>query len=135
MPSDGYHIGYHVDEKETISYNGDTHVSRVAVPSHTRGSPLKRVTYSNGVVVKTEEFQYDSRGLTVKASEKAYASPNIRTSSYAYDSLGRVVSKTDPLGHTNRYAYNKSGLLERETDFQNQYIQYSYDEFGGGRMG
>ena len=134
VPSDGYHIGYHVDEKETISYNGDTHVSRVAVPSHTRGSPLKRVTYSNGVVVKTEEFQYDSRGLTVKASEKAYASPNIRTSSYAYDSLGRVVSKTDPLGHTNRYAYNKSGLLERETDFQNQYIQYSYDEFGREKM-
>ncbi len=134
VPADGYHIGYHTDESETVYYNGDTHVSRVAVPSHTRGSPLKRVTYSNGVVVKTEEFQYDSHGLVVKATEKAWASPHTQTSTFAYDSLGRVVSKTDPLGRTNTYAYNKSGQLERETDFQNQYIQYSYDEFGREKM-
>ena len=134
VPADGYHIGYHTDESETVYYNGDTHVSRVAVPSHTRGSPLKRMTYSNGIAVKTEEFLYDGRGLMVKASEKAYASPNIRTSSYAYDSLGRVISKTDPLGRTNTYAYNSSGLLERETDYRNRSIQYSYDPFGRETM-
>lgn len=134
VPADGYHIGYHTDETETIYYNGDSHVSRVAVPSHTRGSPLKRVTYSNGVAVKTEEFQYDGRGLMVKASEKAYTSSNIRTSSFAYDSLGRVISKTDPLGRTNTYTYNRMGLLERETDYRNRSIQYSYDVFGRETM-
>ncbi|MFS6666065.1 RHS repeat domain-containing protein, partial [Staphylococcus aureus] len=59
---------------------------------------------TNGTMVTTTT--YDARGrLLLTATETGPDRSTLQTTSYAYDGLGRVVSKTDPLGNVTGYVY------------------------------
>jgi YD repeat-containing protein len=61
-----------------------------------------------GTVITTTT--YDAQGKLLQTSSETGATfSTLQTTSYAYDGLGRVVSKTDPLGNVTSYVYNDSG--------------------------
>ncbi|MFQ5711397.1 MAG: RHS repeat-associated core domain-containing protein [Candidatus Geothermarchaeales archaeon] len=69
-------------------------------------------------------FIYDTRGNLVQAK---YPSG---TTSYTYDSLGRIVEVTDPRGGTTRYSYDTFNHLSRVVDPAGSMVQYGYDSMG-----
>jgi RHS repeat-associated protein len=49
---------------------------------------------------------------------------------YEYDLLGRLVKKTDPLGHVTTYGYDREGNLVTETDPEGNSKTYTYNGLG-----
>ncbi|MDE3071430.1 MAG: putative Ig domain-containing protein, partial [Pseudomonadota bacterium] len=61
-----------------------------------------------GATVKT--YSYDAQGrLLQTATERGSNRTTLETTSYAYDGLGRLVGRTDPLGNVTSYLYTDSG--------------------------
>ena len=52
------------------------------------------------------------------------------TTSYAYDTLGRMISETDPIGNKTTYSYDSKGNLIAQTDANGNTITYVYDPSG-----
>ena len=73
------------------------------------------------------EFGYNAVGNRVSVKD---ANGNITT--YGYDALNRVTSKSDPLTNTWSYTYDLAGNRISATDAKNQIIQYTYD--AGGQL-
>src|SRR6185437_874337 len=62
---------------------------------------------TSGTVITTTT--YDARGRLLQTSVETGADRStLQTTSYAYDGLGRVVSKTDPLNNVTTYVYTDS---------------------------
>ncbi|MES9863933.1 MAG: polymorphic toxin-type HINT domain-containing protein [Candidatus Thiodiazotropha sp. LLP2] len=55
-----------------------------------------------------------------------------RTTRWAYDSLGRVLSRTLPLGQSETFAYDVNGNLTSHTDFNGNATTHQYDS--GNRL-
>jgi RHS repeat-associated protein len=55
---------------------------------------------------------------------------NGNSTSYHYDTLGRLLSETDALGNTTSYAYDSKGNLSARTDANGATIKYTYDGLG-----
>jgi len=53
-----------------------------------------------------------------------------QVTSFSYDSLGRLVQETDPLGRKIIYQYDAKGNLIARTDSKGNTITYSYDALG-----
>ena len=62
---------------------------------------------TNGTVITTTT--YDAQGRLLQTSAETGANrTSLQTTTYAYDGLGRVLSKTDPLGNLTSYVYTDS---------------------------
>jgi RHS repeat-associated protein len=48
------------------------------------------------------------------------------TTTTTYDSAGRLLSTTDPLGHTSTTTYDANGLVSTLTDYNGRTLQYGY---------
>jgi len=55
---------------------------------------------------------------------------NGNTTTFYYDSLGRLIRETDPLGRVTSYAYDAAGNMVSRTDASGNTITYSYDPLG-----
>ncbi|RUL72743.1 LysM peptidoglycan-binding domain-containing protein [Dyella choica] len=63
---------------------------------------------TNGTVITTTT--YDVQGRLLQASTETGASRStLQTTTYAYDGMGRMISKTDPLGNVTSYVYVDNG--------------------------
>jgi len=63
---------------------------------------------TNGTVITTTT--YDVQGKLLQTSTETGANrTTLQTTTYAYDGLGRVISKTDPLGNVTSYVYADNG--------------------------
>ncbi len=98
--------------------------------------PVKKENYrsdTEGVwnITDGTYYQYDNGGKATKVGTLAYNSTDTLTTSYTYDSRGRLIRKVLPDGHGTTYAYNSLGLLSAETDewFSTQQL-YTYDGMG-----
>lgn len=91
-----------------------------------------RIVYSKaGLSTLTHDFEYDggagaapnAKGRLTKVSDAT------GSTSWTYDSQGRVVTKTQSIGtllRTLRYDYNGSGQLRRMTTPSGQVVDYAY---------
>lgn len=81
---------------------------------------LKKVTYPDASVVS---YTYD------KNSNRQTMTDSSGTTSYSYDALNRLTSKTDTLtGKTVGYTYDGAGNVKTLTYPGNQVLTYNYDE-------
>jgi RHS repeat-associated protein len=55
------------------------------------------------------------------------ANPAQFTTSFNYDALGNLVSRTDPLGHATTYTYDANSNKTSQTDAAGRTTSYSYD--------
>jgi YD repeat-containing protein len=63
---------------------------------------------SNGTVITTTT--YDVQGKLLHTSTEAGSNRStLQTTTYAYDGLGRMISKTDPMGNVTTYVYTDNG--------------------------
>jgi len=81
---------------------------------------------------------YDADGRQVAQTLPSYtppgaSSPIVAASARAYNSLGQVVSATDPLGNTTTSGYDQLGDLATVTDPAGRVTHYTYDT-GGDRL-
>ena len=60
-------------------------------------------------------YSYDQRRLETSETD-AVGTPVQRTTTYAYDALGRMISQTDADHHTTTYAYDAVGNVIASTD-------------------
>jgi RHS repeat-associated protein len=76
-------------------------------------------------------YAYDAAGRRTSMVEPrgnvAGANPADFTTSYTYDAVGHVLTKTDPLGHTTTSTYDAAGNLTSVTDPRGYQTTYSYD--------
>jgi RHS repeat-associated protein len=71
-------------------------------------------------------FTYDSRHLPLTYTDAAG-----RTTSYAYNQAGQLLSETDALGQTTQYEYDNRGYLLRIVNPNGRTQEsYSYDSYG-----
>ena len=127
----GYLLGFQINWKKTVNRNGATWFDSYVIPGYdNRGLPGAIVYSTSGGTKKQETCLYDSKGNLTEKRVKLYSSSNTLTTTYAYDSYGRLITETDPLGFSSTYEYNASnGSLYREKNHKGQYKTYSYDAF------
>ncbi|HVP22587.1 MAG TPA: hypothetical protein VMS77_01590, partial [Conexivisphaerales archaeon] len=75
----------------------------------------------------TKELRYDVRGRKVQELDLLSAT-EIYTSTFAYDAVGNLASKTDKEGRVTQYEYDALNRLKRVTDPLNQVTEYTYDD-------
>ena len=127
---DGYFLGFLTDQTVTATRGGSTYVERMSIPSFAFGLPLTKVYYVDGNQTKYQTFTYDPKGNLTTESTKLYSSSNTLTTTYEYDSYGRLSKVTNPLGLVNIYTYNALGRVFIVKDHRGGFSIYSYDAFG-----
>jgi len=100
------------------TYNDNGSVASVLYPdgaredyTYTAGNLLETLTntLSDGTVLETYVYTYDlARNLLIKQDAKG-------TTTYTYDSLGRVLTVTEPSGKLTEYTYDGSGNRSTQT--------------------
>jgi RHS repeat-associated protein len=80
-------------------------------------------------------YAYDGDGQQVSVTSPSYTPPGSGTpvnptSTTAYDSMGQVISETDPLGNTTTYGYDQLGDQASETGPGTGETTYTYDPAG-----
>jgi RHS repeat-associated protein len=98
-----------------------------------RGNPALITTfYADGRIETSTDaagnltrYEYDLATRTTTV-----INPDTGRDIYIYDSLGQLVSHTDPLNRPTTYVYNADRQLESVTNALNQTTHYTYDENG-----
>jgi RHS repeat-associated protein len=90
---------------------------------------LIKVTDSLGNVT---QYTYGSGGCSSCGSSGGDNLTSItdakgQTTTYQYDSVGRLIKETDPLGNTITYSYDSKGNLKTKTNADGNTITYAYD--------
>jgi YD repeat-containing protein len=75
------------------------------------------------------KYAYDARGNRTKvaAGLSSPHAPARAETMFAYDSLDRIISFTDPPGKKETYRYDPGGNLLSSTDRNGRTCQYAYD--------
>jgi RHS repeat-associated protein len=94
---------------------------------------LERVSHSEhkkeGVLL--ENINYTHNGLNIETSSVEIEPGKWATTSFTYDSIGRLISETDPVGKTLNYTYDtysNANSVSNQTGFS---INYEYDSVTG----
>lgn len=124
-----YRIGFLYDQVTTKTRDGSTWVDRKYIPVYSNQLPVVKVHYANNKAISQVNYSYQD-GLVTQESLKEYASATNLITKYEYDSYGRVIKKTDPLGLIETYTYNSNGQLSSMKNHKNQVTSFSYDDFG-----
>ncbi|MEJ3403344.1 RHS repeat-associated core domain-containing protein [Rathayibacter sp. YIM 133350] len=127
---------------ESYTYDAAGRLSTITVPA-APGTTVVKFGYDSGsrVVSVTQKSTSPTwgdgsdivTGFTYSTSSTAVADPNNHTSTYAYDTLGRVTSATDALNRKREQTWKPNSDVETTTDAlqsgqtQGKKTTYSYD--------
>jgi RHS repeat-associated protein len=106
---------------EVVDANGN-----VTTVADDTTSDQQIITDPNGKLTTIDTF--DTRGDLVE-QDQVFGGRTLKTT-WTYDSLGRQLSETDPLGHTTSSSYDSSGNLVSSTDADGVTLHYGYDAHG-----
>ena len=126
----GYYLGYLTNQEITTTRGGNSSTERTQITSHNKCQPLEKKRYKNNLLTQQQQMTYDSNGNLTSETTRKYSSNNSLTSSYVYDSHGRLTQKTDPMGLVSQFTYNDLGLVTKKTDIRGNETHYTYDNFG-----
>jgi len=113
-------FGYDAAGNRTSTVDAEERTTTYGYDSANR---LTSIRYSDEATPDVS-FAYDSAGLRETMTDGS------GTTSYTWDSLGRLMQDTDGASHTVRYAYDLAGNLTRLTYPSNQTVTRSYDDAG-----
>jgi RHS repeat-associated protein len=103
--------------------DGDGNVTNVSIDT---SNHTETVADPNGKL--TTINTYDNLG-DLTEQDKVFGGQTLKTT-HTYDSVGRLLSTTDPLGHTTSYTYDAAGDITSSTDADGKTTQYQYDSSG-----
>jgi len=78
-------------------------------------------------------YEYDILGRLVREYDELNSPShptNNKHTAYAYDALGRVLTVTNALGHTDTFTYDALGRIKTVKDRKNNITTYYYDANG-----
>ncbi len=121
-----YILGVPTEISETNTRNGSSVATKTVFTYNEVYLPLTATSYYNNNRTLQESYLYDtSYNLTEKKYQKY--SGDWLSSSFTYDSYGRVLRATDPFGLYVDYTYNAKGLVSSVKNYKNQVCSYEYD--------
>jgi RHS repeat-associated protein len=124
----GYCLGFPNSRVRTVTRNNDTYTERIYSTSFNSSmQPLDRFLSVNGVDIRSHTFAYDGNGNMTAETAQKYADGNIQTSTYTYDTYGRLLQKTDPAGLSTQYTYNSRGKVAIIVDCLNNTTSFAYN--------
>lgn len=125
-----YMLGVLKDKTTTTTSNGTSLVDRTFVPVWGNNRPIVKVHSINNKQAKQDNFTYDNCGNITSVSTSLYSDNNVQKTLYAYDSYGRIIQTTSPLGLVTKHSYDALGRVLSTTDFRGGITKFTYDEFG-----
>jgi RHS repeat-associated protein len=113
------------------TYGYDTYGRQTSIAQS--GVPTRSVVYD---VLNRPTETYD--GVNPSPTRYAYDSLYLRSVTdlknqvyqFAYNAVGQLLTRTDPLGHSDRYAYDRAGDLRRWWNRRGDSTDYVYDRVG-----
>lgn len=118
--------------KTSFEYDDRNNMTRITSPSpynyktiftYDNNDNLTKIQLPDG---GEQIFIYSNNSNIVeqktKINENTYA-----TTTFQYDSYGRLLTKTNPEGFVTNYTYNESSLPKTITDPENNKVNYTYD--------
>ena len=129
-----YYIGFLISQEKIITRNGETWSEKFTSPTLTP-SELPRYNeitkYANGNQVSFETFTYHTNGNIENKSLQSFSSSKVFTTTYEYDSYGRLEKETSPMGFQTTYIYDSSnGRIDKIKNHKSQETIFGYDDFG-----
>ena len=129
--SNGYYLGRCYQRTMRRQNDNDYYEDKQRVSSfNSKGQPTAIVKYVNNLQVSQQDLTYDNKGRVLTSTVRKYTSNDGLTSSYQYDTYGRLTSKTNALGQTESYTYDNLGRLSSMTDHLGGTQTYTRDDFG-----
>lgn len=125
-----YMLGVLKDKTTTTTSNGTSLVDRTFVPVWGNNRPIVKVHLINNKHAKQDNFAYDNCGNITSVSTSLYSDNNVQKTLYAYDSYGRIIQTTSPLGLVTKHSYDALGRVLSTTDSRGGITKFTYDEFG-----
>ena len=129
-----YRLGVVKSHYVATTYNGTSSSEKYTISQWSGKLPALKTNYRAGRQIEQTTFAYDKFGNVISATSKSYSSPNLQTTKYAYDSKGRIIQETNPLGLTTKYAYNALGRIVSVTNPRGGVTKYTYDIYGRETM-
>jgi RHS repeat-associated protein len=126
----GNHTTYSYDAGHRLKQSVDP----LGITDVTYGGPAMSVTQVSRatpghVVLSTQSYTYDRSTTTTTVTDTLTANTQV-SRSYQYDSRGRLIAETDPLGHVVGKTYDAAGNVASMTDQNGHATQFSYDARG-----
>ena len=125
-----YMLGVLKDKTTTTTSNGTSLVDRTFVPVWGNNRPIVKVHSINNKQAKQDNFSYDNCGNITSVSTRLYSDNNVQKTLYTYDTYGRIIQTTSPLGLVTKHSYDALGRVLSTTDFRGGITKFTYDEFG-----
>ena len=123
-----YILGALTDQTVTVTRSGASNSRRMYVSSHSHGIPLTSITYANGNQTSESLYTYNAMGCLTSDTVKRFASTDKLVTEMQYDTYGRMIRETNPLGLNTTFEYHPlTGVLERTRDHKLQATVYTYD--------
>lgn len=124
--------GFVFRTKEGVQYLFADTVSKCVTQIRDRNNNALHFAYSNGRLDSISDGNGRSLILTWTDSLLTALGTNVgdRSWHYAYDTLGNLVSVTNPMGYTVHYGYDKANRINRFTDEAGYSALISYTDDG-----
>ena len=124
--------GYTLRTKEGVQYIFTDTLSKCVTQIRDRNNNALHFAYTNGHLDSISDDNGRSIILTWTDSLLTSLTANVgdRTWQYAYDTLGNLVSVTNPMGYTVHYGHDKSNRINRFTDEAGYSTLISYTDEG-----
>ena len=130
--STAYVLGLPTEEKITNTRSGSSWIDKTTISYNSAFLPSVKTTFtgaSGTLQTGYETFNYDSEGNLTNRSFKPYSSTNTLSASYTYDSNKRfVMTETNAINLTTTYGYDSFGRLASSINHLNQTTNYYYDD-------
>ncbi len=128
---DGYYIGF-LNEQTVVTHRTGTEsiTERMFIPAHSSMQPSIKQYFINGNLIENNVYQYDEYGNLTSHRVTPYESTVSQVINYNYDSYGRLIKKTDPMGLSNEYVFDDKGHVSVTKDKRGNATTYAYDSFG-----
>ena len=124
--------GYALTTKEGTVYTFADTASKRITQLRDRNNNILNFAYTDGNLTAISDASGRSINLAWSDSQLTTVSSNIdqRQWYYAYDTVGNLVSVTNPMGYTVHYGYNRDNRISRFTDEEGYSTLVTYNDDG-----
>lgn len=125
-----YQLGIVNSQTETITKGGTTDTRGVTVQARNSSYlPTLTMQTTQGYQTGKTIYNYDNQGRVISEGIIKYTSADTLKTISTYNTNGQLTSTTDPMGHSTTFSYDSRGRISTHTDNTGT-TAYTYDNLG-----